>query len=82
MRVMNRLPEEWAKVDADAVVAGSAAQARNILKMALQDIARLSADRDRIERNRDMWKEQCNRQADQLRGTRSVTSQERGAHDL
>lgn len=67
---MNRKPEEWAKVDAAAVVAGSNAQAHNVLKMALQDIAKLAAERDRIERNRDMWREQCNRQADQLRGTR------------
>jgi hypothetical protein len=65
---LNRTPEEWAKVDPKAVVDGSKAQAENVLKMALQDIARLAADGDRIERNRDMWKEQCNRQADQLRG--------------
>jgi hypothetical protein len=71
---MNRTPEEWAMVDAAAVVAGSNAQAHNVLKMALQDISILTAERDRIERNRDMWKEQCNRQADQLRGTRSMPS--------
>ncbi|MFB6449299.1 hypothetical protein [Bradyrhizobium tunisiense] len=71
---MNRTPEEWAKVDAAAVVAGSNAQAHNVLKMALQDIASLTAERDCIERNRDMWREQCNRQADQLRGTRSMAS--------
>jgi hypothetical protein len=65
---MNRTPEEWAKVDAAAVVAGSNAQANNVLKMALQDIARLAADRDRTARNRDMWKGQCERQAEQLRG--------------
>ena len=71
---MNRTPEEWAKVDPVAVVAGSNAQAHNVLKMALQDIAALTVERDRIERNRDMWREQCNRQADQLRGTRSLPS--------
>jgi hypothetical protein len=76
---MNRTPEEWAKVDAAAVVAGSNAQAHNVLKMALQDIASLTAERDRIERNRDMWREQCNRQADQLRGTRSLPSQDGAA---
>lgn len=74
---MNRTPEEWAKVDAAAVVAGSNAQAHNVLKMALQDIAILTAERDRIERNRDMWKDQCNRQADQLRGTRAMPSSHR-----
>lgn len=42
---MNRTPAEWAKVDADAVVGGSAAQARNVLKMALQDISSLAAER-------------------------------------
>jgi hypothetical protein len=63
---LNRTPEEWSKVDPKAVVGGSQAQAENVLKMALQDISRLAADRDRINRNRDMWREQCNRQADQL----------------
>ena len=42
-------------------------------KPLLERIEKLEAERDRIERNRDMWREQCNRQADQLRGTRSVT---------
>jgi hypothetical protein len=64
---LNRTPAEWAKVDPKAVVDGSKAQAENVLKMALQDIALLSTNSDRIERNRDMWREQCNRQADQLR---------------
>ncbi len=32
------------------------------------DIEQLIADRDRISRNRDMWKGQCERQAAQLRG--------------
>lgn len=38
----NRTPEEWAKVNPDAVVAGSTAQARNVLEMALHDIGTLS----------------------------------------
>lgn len=63
---LHRTPEEWSKVDPKAVVSGSSAQAENVLKMALQDIARLAADRDRINRNRDMWQNQCNRQAQQL----------------
>lgn len=63
---LNRTPEEWSKVDPKVVVAGSQAQAENVLKMALQDIARLATDRDRINRNRDMWRDQCNRQADRL----------------
>jgi hypothetical protein len=63
---MNRKPTDWAVVSPDAVVAGSTAQARNVLEMALQDIAVLAADRDRTERNRDMWKGQCERQAEQL----------------
>jgi streptomycin 6-kinase len=66
---LHRTPEEWAKVDPKAVVGGSQAQAENVLKMALQDISRLASDRDRIERNRDMWKDQCNRQAQQLSET-------------
>lgn len=40
------------------------------------ELERLAQERDRIERNRDMWLEQCNRQADQLRGTSSVSSKE------
>lgn len=38
------------------------------------ELERLTQECDRIERNRDMWKEQCNRQAAQLRGTRSLSS--------
>lgn len=70
---LNKDPESWAKVDPKAVLAGSQAQSENVLKMALQDIARLAkeladvrADRDRTARNRDMWKEQVGRQAQQL----------------
>lgn len=70
---MNRTPEEWALVKADAVVAGSSAQARNVLQMALDDIAGLSADRDRTARNRDMWKGQCERQAEQLSRSRDIS---------
>jgi hypothetical protein len=67
---LNKDPESWAKVDARAVTSGSSAQSENVLRMALQDIARLNkrleavrADRDRIARNREMWKAQCAQQA-------------------
>lgn len=33
------------------------------------EVARLKAERDRIGRNRDMWKGQCERQAEQLAAT-------------
>jgi hypothetical protein len=39
---LNRSPQEWAKVNPDAVVAGSTAQARNVIEMMQQDIARLA----------------------------------------
>lgn len=73
---MNHTPEEWSLVKPDAVVAGSTAQARNVLEMALKDIAALSADRDHISRNRDMWKGQCERQAEQLAMTAIFTDQQ------
>ena len=38
---MNRTFEEWSKVKASAVTAGSVAQATNVLQMALDDIAEL-----------------------------------------
>lgn len=34
------------------------------------EVARLREDRDRIGRNRDMWKGQCERQAEQLSASR------------
>lgn len=37
------------------------------------EIDRLTSDRDRIERNRDMWKGQCERQAEQLTSLRGVS---------
>lgn len=66
----NRTVEEWALVKPDAFLAGSIVQARNVIEMAVKDIAALAADRDRMARNRDMWKDQCERQAEQLRKLR------------
>ncbi|WP_375414517.1 hypothetical protein [uncultured Bradyrhizobium sp.] len=70
---MNKDTESWARVDAKSVASGSQAQAENVLKMALQDIASLASalkisqqESVRIGRNRDMWKGQCERQAVQL----------------
>lgn len=45
----NRTPEEWSKVDPSAVVGGSPAQARNVLEMALQDIARMAIEIKRLK---------------------------------
>jgi hypothetical protein len=39
---MNKDPESWARVSVDAVCAGSSAQVRNVLAMALDDIRTLS----------------------------------------
>ncbi|MGW1422736.1 hypothetical protein ACWAT4_21780 [Bradyrhizobium manausense] len=70
---LNKDPESWAKVDACAATNGSQAQSENVMKMALQDIQRLAAelravrdDHARICRNRDMWRSQCEQQAEQL----------------
>ena len=41
-------------------------EAADALDAAEAAIARLKEERDRIERNRDMWKGQCERQAEQL----------------
>ena len=40
----------------------------------MAEIESLKADRDRIERNRDMWKGQCERQAEQLRAINGVVA--------
>lgn len=45
---LNRQPTEWAHVKPDAFLTGSNVQARNVLEMALQDIARLSAEVERL----------------------------------
>lgn len=41
------------------------------LDAAEAEIARLKEERDRIERNRDMWKGQCERKAAQLQPLRT-----------
>ncbi len=38
-------------------------------------VAELEADRDRIERNRDMWKGQCERQAERLSAINALQSE-------
>ena len=45
---MNRTVNEWAGVKVASVFGGSEAQARNVLQMALDDIAALAAERDRL----------------------------------
>jgi len=45
----NKDPESWAKVNPDSVVSGSLIQARNVLEMALQDIARMSIEIKRLK---------------------------------
>lgn len=36
------------------------------------DVIRITAERGRIERNRDMWRGQCERQAELLRAMRAI----------
>lgn len=54
---------DWQKIEAERLEAADA------LDTAEAKIARLKEERDRIERNRDMWKGQCERQAEQLSAT-------------
>lgn len=44
----------------------------NLAREAANEIERLTAERERTERNRDMWKGQCERQAAQLTKMRSA----------
>lgn len=46
---LNKDPESWARVKADAFLDGSIVQARNVIEMAVQDIARLAAENVRLQ---------------------------------
>lgn len=65
--------EAWRRTDGGqdlsigAMLADEAATALDTLEA---EVARLREDRDRIGRNRDMWKGQCERQAEQLSASR------------
>lgn len=48
MKALTHTPEQWSHVSPDAVAAGSTAQCRNVLAMALADIAALAAERDAL----------------------------------
>lgn len=58
--IMSYYDDHCVKLNEDAADALDAAEA---------EIATLKEERDRIERNRDMWKGQCERQAEQLSST-------------
>lgn len=47
---LNKDPESWARVSPAAALGGSKAQGENVLKMAIEDIARLSAQLNRANR--------------------------------
>jgi hypothetical protein len=64
---LERTLEQWALVKPEELRGGSNAQAVNVLTMALHDIAVLAEAVARTERNRDMWKGQCDRQAQHIR---------------
>lgn len=48
---LNKDPENWARVHPQIVLDGSQAQARNVLAMALQDIATLAAAVERLSQD-------------------------------
>lgn len=47
---LNHDPESWARVSPEAVMSGSQAQGINVLRMALQDIAKMAAEINRLNR--------------------------------
>lgn len=44
---MNKDPESWRRVSVELVIAGSKARGENVLRMAIEDILRLDAERNR-----------------------------------
>jgi len=68
-KVVDRAPhwENCFPVEANAQLI---AAARNALPALLAENEALRAEKERTERNRDMWKGQCERQAKQLQATR------------
>ena len=69
---LQRTLEQYANCTASGVVGGSKAQMMYFVEDAKKDIATLAEDRDRIERNRDMWKGQVERQAQELEAMRAA----------
>jgi len=63
---LQRTLEQYANCTASGVAGGSKAQMMYFVENAKKDIATLAEERDRIERNRDMWKGQVERQAEQI----------------
>ncbi|CDM57637.1 putative predicted protein [Rhizobium favelukesii] len=61
-----RTLERYAACSAKAIAEGSLAQVMYFIDDAKKDIATLAADRDRIERNREMWKGQVERQSETI----------------
>jgi hypothetical protein len=53
---MNHDHESWARVKPDAFLTGSIVQARNVIEMAVQDIATLAAERDRAIADLARWR--------------------------
>ncbi len=44
MHNLNKDPDSWRRVSVEAVMSGSRAQGKNVLRMAIEDILRLSDD--------------------------------------
>lgn len=55
---MHKTAEQWAKVKAASVTAGSVAQATNVLQMALDDIACLYRTQSKTQTEHDPAQEQ------------------------
>lgn len=66
--VIKRTPDEWNTRTPDPESAAEIERLR-------RDMHLMGLERDRIARNRDMWKGQCERQADQLRQRSALTAE-------
>jgi len=69
---LERPLETWAAVSPKAIAMMSTAAVAIFAADAQKDIATLAEERDRIERNRDMWKGQVERQAQELEAMRAA----------
>lgn len=72
---LQRTLEQYANCTASGVAGGSKAQMMYFVEDAKKDIATLAEERDRIERNRDMWKGQVERQAEQIAKLREALAE-------
>lgn len=86
---LTRNPSQYAQCSPKAISEGSPAQMMFFVEDAKKDIAalareidRITEERDRIERNRDMWRGQVERQSAKISQMREVLRQFSGVADF